>query len=163
MSLSADIALLRSVPFLSILGEEEARLVAFGAERRRMGEGERLMREGSYSDGAYVIVAGRILATTKTGKEEHLAPGTIVSPLALVSEIEHPQTALAVEQSEVLKISRSLFRRVMEEYPHVAQALQERIADQLAALSPELQRILDELEAQDGDGDGDGNDEGADA
>ena len=147
MSLDADIALIRSVPFLSVLGEEEARLVAFGAERRRMGAGERLMREGSYSDGAYVIVSGAFAASTKTGKAETLGPGQIVSPLALVSEIEHPQTALATEPSEVFKISRPLFRRVMSEYPHVASLLHERITAQLAALSPELQRILDELEA----------------
>ena len=147
MSLDTDIALIRSVPFLSVLGEEEARLVAFGAERRRMGAGERLMREGSYSDGAYIITAGAISITTKTGRREVMGPGTIVSPLALVSEIEHPQTALAAEPSEVLKVSRPLFRRVMEEYPEVARRLHERITEQLAALSPELQRILDELNA----------------
>ena len=154
MSLDADIALLRSVPFLSILGEEEARLVAFGAERRRMGPGERLMREGSYSDGAYVIASGTVAATTKAGAEELLGPGTIVSPLALVSEIEHPQTALATEPTEVFKISRPLFRRVMEEYPQVAERLHRRISDRLAALSPELQRILDDLEdgADEGEG-----------
>ena len=148
MSLNTDIALIRSVPFLSVLGDEEARLVAFGAERRRMGAGERLMREGSYSDGAYVIVSGTVSSTTKTGRKETLGAGDIVSPLALVSEIEHPQTALALEDTVVFKVSRPLFRRVMEEYPHIAVLLHERIADQLAGLSPELQGILDRLEAQ---------------
>ena len=148
MSLSSDIALIRSVPFLSVLGEEEARLVAFGAERRRMGAGERLMREGSYSDGAYVIVSGTVSSKSKNGREEELGPGDIVSPLALVSEIEHPQTALALSDTEVFKVSRPLFRRVMQEYPHIAVLLHGRIADQLAALGPELQGILDRLGTQ---------------
>ena len=151
MSLDSDIALIRSVPFLSILRDEEARLVAFGAERRRMGAGERLMREGSYSDGAYVIVSGAVASSSKTGREEMLGPGNIVSPLALVSEIEHPQTAVAVEDTEVFKVSRPLFRRVMQEYPNIAVLLHGRIADQLAALSPELQGILDRLGAESDD------------
>lgn len=147
MSLDADIALLASVRFFEGFGPEEIRLIAFGVEPRRLADGERLFKEGAYSDGAYVVRSGALLLSQEgVPSVTRHGPPDIVAPLALVSRLEHAQTATAEGDGEVVKISRQLFRRVLEEYPHLASFLDARIRHSLAAMGPELDRILAFLE-----------------
>ena len=147
MSLDADIALLASVRFFEGFGPEEIRLIAFGVEPRRIADGERLFKQGAYSDGAYVVRSGTlVLSQDGVPSETRHGPSDIVAPLALVSRLEHAQTATAEGDGEVVKISRQLFRRVLEEYPHLAALLERRVRASLAGMAPELERILRELE-----------------
>ena len=52
----------------------------------------------------------------------------------MISVIERKFTATAVEDSEVIRINRPLFRRMLEEYPDVAVMVQGRIRANLAAM-----------------------------
>ena len=45
-----------------------------------------------------------------------------------------PPTAAAVGDVEVIRITRALFHRLMEEYPAVATMLEERIGDHIAGM-----------------------------
>lgn len=147
MSLDQDIALLSRVRFFEGFGAEEIRLIAFGAEPRQLADGERLLREGSYSDGAFVVREGAVALTSRRSRDAPvLGPADIISPLALVSEIDHGHTVTARGEAEVVKVSRQLFRRVLEEYPHLAALLERRVRASLAGMAPELERILRELE-----------------
>lgn len=147
MSLEQDIALLSRVRFFEGFGAEEIRLIAFGVEPRALADGERLVREGSYSDGAFVVREGAVaLASRRSRDAPVLGPTDIVSPLALVSEVDHGHTVTAQGPAEVVKVSRQLFRRVLEEYPHLAILLERRVRAALVGMGPELDRILRELE-----------------
>ena len=146
VSLDRDIALLSRVRFFEGFGAEEIRLIAFGVEPRELADGERLLREGSYSDGAFVVREGAVALTSRRSRDAPvLGPADIVSPLALVSEIDHGHTVTARGPAEVVKVSRQLFRRVLEEYPHLAALLERRVRASLAGMGPELERILREL------------------
>lgn len=144
MSLDDDIALLRAVPFFDGFGAEELRLIAFGTDPRRLDDGERLVRENAYADGAYVIASGTILLRTRHARgEQRMVRGDMIAPLALVTDIEHRHTALADGPAHVLKISRQLFRRVLEEHPHLAEALANRIKAGFSAMSVELEGMIE--------------------
>ena len=54
MALSDDIALLARVPLFTGLTDDKLRLMAFGAERRRLVEGQTLFREGTSADCGFV-------------------------------------------------------------------------------------------------------------
>ena len=54
-------------------------------------------------------------------------PGTLLGELALLTETSRPATAVAREPSTVIRISRSLFLKMLEGYPHAAQVLRDQI------------------------------------
>lgn len=139
MALIDDIRLFAQVPLFAGLAEDKLRLIAFGAERRRIVEGQTLFREGASADCGFVVATGsfRLTSTARDGsiRDEGVADvGTLLSELAMISVIERKFTATAVEDSEVIRINRPLFRRMLEEYPDVAVMVQGRIRANLAAM-----------------------------
>lgn len=146
MALSDDIALLSRVPLFAGLSDDKLRLMAFGAERRRVVEGQTLFREGTSADCGFVVAYGAfgLTATQRDGsaREEGTAgPGTLLSELAMISAVERKYTAVALEDSEVIRINRPLFRRMLEEYPEVAVLVDGRIRDNLAAMISQMRGL----------------------
>ena len=140
MSLATDIALFSQVPLFAGLDGDQLRLLAFGAERRAVAAGQELFREGSPAEAAYVVSKGKLelLAFQRGGSarlEAVATPGTLLSELALVTMVERKFTAVAAEDSEVLRISRTLFHRLLEEYPQVGRMVEARIRDNITALA----------------------------
>ena len=73
--------------------------------------------------------------------------GTGAAPeMALISETLHAASAVATEHSEVLKISRPLFRRMLSEYPQLALLLQERISQSVLEFTDRLDIIRAKLD-----------------
>lgn len=143
MSLDGDIRLLARVKLFAGFNPDHLRLLAFGAEARTLGTGTRLYRQGTYSDGGYVIVHGKIDLISghdDTIIESH-GPASLIGEMALISETEHAATALAAEHTEVLKIPRPLFRRMLEEYPECAAILYERISKSVMEFMNQLEVI----------------------
>jgi CRP-like cAMP-binding protein len=140
MSLTEDIRLLSQVPLFRDMNEDQLRLVAFGAERRQVTTGQQLFRERSPAESAFIVARGRfeLLVASRNGElkvEATVGPGTLLSELALVTMVERKFTAIAIEDSEALKISRSLFHRLLEEYPQVGRVIESRIRDNIASLA----------------------------
>ncbi|WP_105374473.1 cyclic nucleotide-binding domain-containing protein [Neorhizobium huautlense] len=140
MSLTEDIRLLSQVPLFKDMNDDQLRLVAFGAERRQVAVGQELFRERSPAESAFIIARGRfeLLMTDRNGEpkvEATVGPGTLLSELALITMVERKFTAVAVEDAEAMKISRSLFHRLLEEYPEVGRVIERRIRDNIASLA----------------------------
>ena len=131
MSLDSDIRVLARVKLFDGFESEHLRLLAFGADSHTVEEGETLFTKGQPSDGGYVIVEGRIDLTSGANDSvvKQYGPGSLLGEMALITETEYGATAEARRQSQVLKISRALFRRMLREYPHLAEMLQKRIGE----------------------------------
>jgi CRP-like cAMP-binding protein len=132
MALKDDIALLKRLAIFEGLEDEHMRLLAFGAEHRILEKGHVLFRENAAADAAFVIVRGHLALTqTKAAGGERNAgvagPGTILTEIAMITPTERRFNAVAEEESEVIRISRTLFRRMLEEYPEVAIAVEGRV------------------------------------
>jgi CRP-like cAMP-binding protein len=139
LALSDDIRLFAQVPLFAGLSDDKLRLMAFGAERRRIVEGQTLFREGTSADCGFVIAAGsfRLFSTARDGSvrdEGTAGAGSLLSELAMISVVERKFTATAIEDAEVIRINRPLFRRMLEEYPDVAIVVQDRIRANLEAM-----------------------------
>jgi CRP-like cAMP-binding protein len=139
LALNDDIVLLSNVPLFADISEDKLRLIAFGAERRRIFKGQELFREGAPADCAYAIASGS-LSLSKEGVDgsqttvSTVSRGALLSELALISMVERKFTATAEEDSEVIRINRPLFRRMLEEYPEVAELVEARIRENLQAM-----------------------------
>ena len=142
MSLEDDIRILSGVTLFEDLSGEQLRLLAFGAERIKLAKGRELYREGQSAECGFIIVSGAIDLFRETPRGRHVVkkvvPPMVLGEIALITETSRLTGAVAAEDSEVMRINRSLFRRMLEEYPQTAFYLHERLTDQLHDL---LQRI----------------------
>ncbi|MGK3868204.1 cyclic nucleotide-binding domain-containing protein, partial [Enterococcus faecium] len=68
-----------------------------------------------------------------------------IGELALVVPMARPATATALEQSSVLRISRSLFQRVLESHPEAARRLRDDFAARTNAAAGAMVRATETL------------------
>ena len=152
MSIEDDIAFIERVPTLRMLGRTALRILAIGAESRYVHQGEVLFNAGDPTDCGYVIQEGsfRLESDSRSVGEMVAGPGTLLGELALIAETKRPATATAREPSTVIRISRSLFLKMLEGYPEAAQILREQIvarAQQSLEEIRDLRAMLDASEA----------------
>ncbi len=150
MSLDRDIDYLRQVPLLSEFSDEQLRLFAFSAENITVDAGAELYHQGDRTEAGFVIVSGRISleAQDENGRSElaSFGPGSLLGEMALFVETTRPNSAIARERSEVIRIRRALFKRMLLEYPEIAQALQVKLGDRLRATTGRMAGVADKLE-----------------
>ena len=152
MALNDDIAFLARQPLLSLMDRDALRLVAFAAESRTLRAGDVLFRRGEGSDGAFLVISGAVaLSRDDDGgpAEEIAGPGALIGELALFAALERPTTAIAREPTQVMKLSRSVMRRVLAESPDSAAALAHAIEERLTEFTGELASVGMSLRAID--------------
>ncbi|MCB8837722.1 cyclic nucleotide-binding domain-containing protein [Aurantimonas sp. VKM B-3413] len=142
MSLESDIAILRTVPLFDGLETDQLRLLAFGAEHRRLHANEFLFRENARADAGFVVVSGEVSLLHGRGEAERVigtyGPGTLLGELALITETKRPASAKTLSECNVIRITRPLFRRMLEEYPEFAAGLHERLRVQLEDMMAQI-------------------------
>lgn len=149
MALEDDIAFFERVPTFAVLDKHALRILAIGAETKQLPSGAVLFYAGELADGGYVVQEGSLLlepGTFTEGKEFTAGPGTLVGELALLTDMVCPATAIAKEPTTVIRISRNLFRKMLEGYPAAAVKLREIMTARLDAWTRELgevQRAMD--------------------
>ncbi|PVE24680.1 cyclic nucleotide-binding protein [Microvirga sp. KLBC 81] len=152
MALDDDIAILSRAPLFNLLERDALRLVAFASETRSLREGDVLFRKGDRSDGGYVVSRGAItLDASEDGSPAAFVagPGSLIGQAALFTRMSRPATATAQEASTVIRVTPSLMRRVLEEFPDAAAAMQDAMAEELARLTQGLERVRQKLIAID--------------
>jgi CRP-like cAMP-binding protein len=127
-------------------------LLWFAAERRALIAGDVLFRRGDRADGGYVVTEGAIVLDAKgDGTVAFVAePGALIGQAALFVRQHRPATATAREPSSVVRISPTLMRRILQEYPAAAEAVHRELASELSELSGNLERVRRRLLAIDG-------------
>ena len=152
MALDDDIAFFERVPTLAVLGKQALRILAIGAETRSLQSGAVLFYAGELADGGYVVQEGSLTLEPNSpleGKEYTAGPGTLLGELALLTDTVCPATATAQEPTVVIRISRSLFRKMLEGYPAAAKKMREMMAERVDGWTRELgdlQRKMDKGE-----------------
>jgi CRP-like cAMP-binding protein len=141
MALDDDIAFFERVPTLAVLGKQALRILAIGAETRSLQSGAVLFYAGELADGGYVVQEGSLTLEPNSpleGKEYTAGPGTLLGELALLTDTVCPATATAQEPTVVIRISRSLFRKMLEGYPAAAKKMREMMAERVDGWTREL-------------------------
>lgn len=153
MALEDDISILSKAPLFSLLERDALRLVAFASETRSLRAGDVLFRKGDRSDGGYVVRSGSLtLDSSEDGSPAAFmaGPSALIGQAALFTRIARPATAAATEPSTVIRVTPSLMRRVLEEFPDAAAAMQDAMSEELDRLSQGLERVRQKLIAIDG-------------
>ena len=72
------------------------------------------------------------------GAEIIAGPGALIGELALVVAMQRPSTAIALENSTVIRVARSLFQRVLESDPAAARRLRDEFATRTSQLASDI-------------------------
>jgi len=118
-------AILRKTPLFASLTEIEMQALAARATRKRFQKNEQLFAEGDPCTGLYLVAAGkiRIFKLSPSGREQILAvegPGSSFAELPVFDGGNYPAAASALEDTEVLFVSRRDFQNFCREHPDVA-------------------------------------------
>jgi CRP-like cAMP-binding protein len=149
VSIEDDIAFIERVPTLRMLGRTALRILAIGAESRYVHQDEVLFNADEMADCGFVVQEGsfRLEGKSKSTEDVIVGPGTLIGELALIAETRRPATAFAREPSTVIRISGSLFLKMLEGYPEAAHLLREQIAARAVHTVGELRNVRAMLDA----------------
>jgi CRP-like cAMP-binding protein len=152
MTIEDDIFFLERVTTFAQLGFSALQIIAIGSEAKHLETGEVLFEAGDTADGGYVIQHGTLKLTLPNAdpSDPGLTVGqcVLLGELALVTETRRPVTATAVEPTTVMRITRSLFRKVLEGFPEAAVLMRDRIAEQAAEAADEIYAVRGLLDRQ---------------
>lgn len=149
MGLEDDIAFFEQVPIFAALDRQALRILAIGAETRSLQRGAVLFYAGELADGGYLVQEGTMQlepGTFSEGKEVIVGPGTLIGELALLTDMVCPATAIAKEPVVVIRIARTLFRKMLEGYPAAAVSLRDIMIERLGGWTRELGAVKQKME-----------------
>jgi len=138
MSIEDDVALLERVPTLRLLGTAALRMLAIGSELRRVARGDALFKAGDDADAGFIVQRGALRIEDGGGAAIVAGPGALIGELALITAMQRPSTAIAVEDSSVIRIARSLFQRVLESDPAAARRLRDEFASRTSQIASDI-------------------------
>ncbi|MDQ0392432.1 cyclic nucleotide-binding domain-containing protein [Labrys monachus] len=148
MALEDDMALLSRVALFRDMDRDALRLLAFSSEMRNLRTGDTLFRKDDLSEYSFVVATGSVALIDNDFVLAVIGPGGLIGEMALFTETRRPATAVAREATTLLRLSRQIFRRTLEEYPDnalrvaaVLRARVKRISVELAEVRGRLLRI----------------------
>jgi CRP-like cAMP-binding protein len=138
MSIEDDVALLERVPTLRLLGSASLRMLAIGSEQRIYGQGDVLFNAGEEADAGFVVQRGAFRVDDGISAEIVAGPTALIGELALVVAMKRPSTAVALDNSSVIRIPRGLFQRVLESDPAAARRLRDEFASRTSQIASDI-------------------------
>ena len=127
---------LRSIQFFSEMSNRDLRMVARFAATKRHGKGETIIGEDTVADTFYIIQSGKVAITKKfeDGEEMVLAiqhDGDFFGEMALLDQGPRSASAVALEPTVLLEISRADFSVLLKKAPLLAYAMMRELSARL--------------------------------
>jgi CRP-like cAMP-binding protein len=137
---------LARVPLFSDLTDTELALISTRAVPRHYEAGETVFSEGEPCSGLYIVEKGRlrIFKSSPDGREQVLAiegPASSVAELPVFDGGSYPASASAVENSEMLFISKEDFQALCLENPKVALKVLRVVSRRLRGLVSMIEQL----------------------
>jgi CRP-like cAMP-binding protein len=120
-------------------------VLAIGAEQRDFDYGDELFHAGDVADSGFVVRSGSFRVAAAGMADVVADPASLIGELALLVQMDRPGTATALERSSVIRISRSLFLRVLESHPEAARRLRDDLAARTDGAASAIARLTPKL------------------
>jgi len=144
MQLDKDVDLLSRLPLFNGMDSENLSMIAFSSERLLFHKGEHLAIDGQLGEAAYVVIAGSAQITEGQGAKRRIqlvGPGAMVGELAMLVEFTYSSTITAVEEMQVLELSRTRVHQMMRQFPPIGEHFSHRIHGRLSKMAENLRRF----------------------
>ena len=115
---SVSTALLRNVPLLSVLSEQELDLLRRVVVRKSYPRGSQILGAGAPTDSLYILISGRIkvFMSDQDGKEvilSILGPNEFFGEMGLIDNNPRSANVVTLESCELICISKADFKRCL--------------------------------------------------
>jgi len=136
---------LKSVPLFSLLDADEMAVLAQQVEVKSFAPRERVYKTGDPGGQAYVMLSGRVRVTTVDEDQQEVvvdepSKGEFFGFASMLEQIPHRTTAIAMEESSCLEISRDDIAVLLQRKPHAGMDLLTTLGRQFHA-AQELVRM----------------------
>ena len=137
--------ILRSVPLFALLDDDETAILASQVEVKTFSPRERIYKTGEPSSHAYVMVSGKVRVTTLDEDQQEVivdepAQGEFFGFASMLAQTSHQTTALALEETVCLEVSRQDIAVLLQRKPHAGMDLLTTLGHQFHA-SQQLVRL----------------------
>ncbi len=144
----------RQVEIFSSLNAQEAREISPYFLQGRFRKKEAIFSEGDPSEWFYIVRKGKVKITklSHDGKEiilEIISPPDFFGGIAVLRGFPYPANAVAMEDTEVLKISRKNLMSVIDRFPNLMYCMATNIGDRIKGSHETLKSIaLEKVESR---------------
>lgn len=120
--------LLKNVSLFSLLDDDELSLLASQVDYKTFAPRQRIYKAGDPSGQAYVLVSGRVRVSTVDEDQQEVVvdepgEGEFFGFASMLQQSPHQTTALSLEESACLEISRDDIQTLLERKPHAGMDL----------------------------------------
>jgi CRP/FNR family transcriptional regulator, cyclic AMP receptor protein len=137
-----NIALLLNVFFFKNLEADELLGIMAITRRERYTMGQRVFEAGSPSDSLYIVKNGSVMVKNGPLVLATLDIGDTIGEMSFVDRGNRSATVVAIEESELLKVSFTALETLFEQYPHMAGKIYKAMAVSLSLRLRELNETL---------------------
>ncbi|MEM1203645.1 MAG: cyclic nucleotide-binding domain-containing protein [Acidobacteriota bacterium] len=141
-SLSEIEVALSNVPLFSRLPPRSLKRLARVCVPKQYGPDAVIVKEGTNGSGMFLLLSGRVRVTKNADDREivlaDLGPGEVLGEIAVVDEQPRSATAVALEPTTCLLLTRANFHSLVEAHPQVAWPIVPSLAERLRHLQERL-------------------------
>ncbi len=124
---------LKSVPMFSLLSGEELRPVAEMFAEESVENGQVVCWENDPSDSFYIVLNGSVAVEKNKKRINVLSKGDYFGEMALFDDAPRSATVRAISDCDLLKLDRSDFYELIEEYPELTRGIITTLSQRLRA------------------------------
>jgi len=145
---------LKSISLFSPLGDAELKEVAPYLTQVSFRKRDVIFSEGDPPDWLYIVVEGKIKITkiSQDGKEiilEVIQPLDFFGGVAVLKGFPYPANGVAMEDSKLLKISRSHLMRILDRFPNLMHCMALQLGERMKGSHETLKNIaLERVESR---------------
>jgi len=145
---------LKKIELFKNLSDEELKELEPYLVKAAYGKKEDIFAEGDLPEWFYIVSKGKVKITklSHEGKEiilEIISPYDIFGGVAVIRGFPYPANASAMEDSEVLKISRKNLMRLVDRFPNLMYCIALQLGDRMKSSYDSLKNIaLERVEAR---------------
>ena len=144
MQLDRDVALMAQVPLFEGLSRDQLEILAFSTDRQVFLKGDRLTTKGASGRSGFLLTDG---AAKRPGigsmgmPDQYLFDGSLIGELAMMVEIVHDRSHIALEETTVMEFNRNGLHRIMRRYPEIGLHLSSQLAQRLSAMAKLMRQV----------------------
>jgi CRP/FNR family cyclic AMP-dependent transcriptional regulator len=126
--MSCDPELLKGVPLFALLDPDETAVLAGQVELKKFAARERIYKAGDTGGTAYVMLSGKVRVTTVDDDHQEVVvdqpeTGAFFGFASMLDQTPHQTTAIALDETTCLEISRDDIEVLLRQKPHAGMDL----------------------------------------
>lgn len=145
---------LKKIPIFSALNDEELKEIQHYLTKENFKKKQEIFSEGDPSDWFYILISGKVKITKMSvdGREiiiELISPPDFFGGFAVLKGFPYPANAVAMEDSNVIKISRHNLLKIIDRFPNVMYDMTANLGDRIREFHDTLKNIaLERVESR---------------